>query len=136
MVWNLLNWVIHHFLFELIHFFGWERILEAAHFIQDDTQCPNVCFLSILLVFPKLWRKIKRRSYTIILGFLFLCFLGLNLSALIHSAADLFSADLLGASKLIIDQIIISSEEIIINHVKWIVGLFHQLVQMLQLFVL
>ena len=124
MVWYLLNWVIQNFLLELIHFFSWKRILKAAHFIQDHTQCPNICFFSILLVFPKFWRKIKWSSNSTILCFFFV-FWSLSLNALIFCKAYLFSSNFLCASKLIIHQIIIGAKEIIINHVKWVVGLFH-----------
>ena len=128
MVWDLLNWVIHNFLLELIHFFSWKRILKATHFIQDHAQCPNICFFSILLVFPKFRRKIKWRSNTIILSFSFVLWRltwRLSLNALILCTAYLFSTNFLSASKLIIHQIIIGAKEIIVNHIKWVVGLFH-----------
>ena len=125
MVWDLLNWVIHNFLFKLIHFFSWKRILKATHFIQDHTQCPNICFFSILLVFPKFRSKIKRRSNTIILSFSYSLWRRLSLNALILCTAYLFSTNLFCASKLIIHQIIIGAKEIIVNHIKWVVSLFH-----------
>ena len=50
------------FLLKFIDVLGIIWILLSAHFIQDDAESPNVRRFCLVLVLPKLWRKIVRST--------------------------------------------------------------------------